>query len=118
MVHSLTIPPESDPEGPELAQHLMRGRTPEICLAQYNNAKRLLARRLIKTILEKEELEPSLIEMLKNDLKEIGDIELVDLGEALGRPAIYISNSTTPGPPSARLHAEFVRMRASQRSKP
>ena len=62
----------------------MTGRTPQICLAQYNNAKRLLARRFIEFVLEHEKLEPETVKMLESDLEQIGGVELIDLGLGTG----------------------------------
>ena len=107
IVHSLTSPPESHPEGEDVARFLMTGRTPQICLAQYNNAKRLLARRFIEFVLEHEKLEPETVKMLESDLEQIGGVELIDLG--LGH---WLGNAEISNPLSERLHGQFLRLKA------
>lgn len=113
VLHSLTFPPESDPEGEEALRFLMTGRTPEVCVSQYSNAKRLLARRLIEDVLEHEKLEPETIAMLRSDLALIGSVGMIELGTEQGQPTVHmLSNAEIPSPLSERLHAQFRRVTA------
>lgn len=112
MLHALTLPPETAKQQEEVRRFLMQGRSPEVCLEQYRNSVKLLARRFLNMILETEKLDPKTVEMIRNDLAKIGEVGLTDIELESGRPRVHML--TSGAPPVLRsiaLHAGFLRQK-------
>jgi hypothetical protein len=115
MLHALTLPPEAAKEQEAVRRFLMQGRSPEVCLEQYRNSVKLLARRFLNMILETEKLDPPTVEMIQTNLANIGEVGLADIELGPDQPKVHM---LTSGPPpilrSVASHAGFLR----QKGKP
>jgi hypothetical protein len=105
MLHALTLPPEKAQEQYAVRRFLMQGRSPEICLQQYHNSVKLLARRFLNMILETEKnLDERTVEMIRADLAKIGEVGLTDIEWGPGRPKVHLLTSG-PLPLFYQLHS-------------
>jgi hypothetical protein len=110
MLHALTLPPETANQQEAVRRFLMQGRSPDICLQQYRNSVKLLARRFLEMILKTEDLDPRTVEMIQGDLAKIGEIGLTDIELGPDRPKVHMLTSAPP--PilrSVALHSGFLR---------
>lgn len=98
--HAVTLPPETPTQGmsPEVLRYQMAGKSPDICIAQYQNSLKTLVRNFWIAVLP-ELTRPELIEYAKEQIELVSDVNLVELEGGTNPLSIHMLTSGKPPNP-------------------
>jgi hypothetical protein len=98
--HAVTLPPETAMPGmsPEVLRYQMAGKSPDICIVQYQNSVKTLVRNFWIAVLP-ELTRPELIEYAKEQIELVSDVSLVALEGGTNPLSIHMLTSGKPPNP-------------------
>jgi hypothetical protein len=107
--HAVTFRPQSvsDPQSQEVMRYQMQGKPAAICLQQFNNSVKMLAKILWERALL-ELTEPDLIIYVKEKIAEI-DVTLTPVGLGIGPRLVHMLSDGKPPNPQSPQPPAFVR---------